>query len=89
MQCRGTKRWRLARGPVPDPLTNFHPASSNRAALAADARTHRACTERALVPPADDDGEGEAARLGDTDGEAVADGDGVRESEALTLDDAD
>jgi hypothetical protein len=43
VQCRGTKRWRLARGPLPDPLTNFHPASSNRAALAADARTHRAC----------------------------------------------
>ena len=64
LQCKGTKRWRLKRGPIPDPLANWHPASASSAANVADARVHSACVsslstqgggKEVLTAPSDDD----------------------------------
>jgi ribosomal protein L16 Arg81 hydroxylase len=59
LQCKGMKRWRLKRGPIVDPLTNWHPKSASLDANAADARVHGACvrTSTSLIPPADGDEE--------------------------------
>ena len=57
IQCKGTKRWRLRRGALANPITNLHPASSNSAALNDDRRTHRACGLSDMAPPRDDDPE--------------------------------
>ncbi|XXQ31445.1 JmjC domain-containing protein [Plasmodiophora brassicae] len=55
VQLSGTKHWAIARGPQTDPMTNFHPRSSNSASLADDTIMLRRCglVPDQLEPPGD------------------------------------
>jgi hypothetical protein len=46
IQIRGTKRWTIAPSGVADPITNFHPQSTNRKSVLADYKVHAAYSDR-------------------------------------------
>ncbi|KDO19159.1 hypothetical protein SPRG_15682 [Saprolegnia parasitica CBS 223.65] len=57
IQLTGTKRWSFVKGPVHDPMTNLHLASTNTPSVQDDLLTHcmSGATPAMLTPPADDD----------------------------------
>ncbi|OQR89750.1 hypothetical protein THRCLA_09598 [Thraustotheca clavata] len=57
IQLTGTKRWSFCKGPVDDPMTNLHLASTNTTSVQDDLITHSMCnaTTLNLQPPSDDD----------------------------------
>jgi hypothetical protein len=56
VQLRGVKRWSVAASPLRDPVTNFHPSSSNVPAVLADRGVHRSYCDAVLTPPAAEGG---------------------------------
>ncbi|OQR92285.1 hypothetical protein ACHHYP_03858 [Achlya hypogyna] len=57
IQLTGTKRWSFCKGPVDDPLTNLHLASTNTPSVQDDLLTHTMCQApwSTLQPPTEDD----------------------------------